>query len=60
MFLSMLQTNVPCVLDVYEGCCKCFNADVEKVDLDVSILRDTTNVFLDVSNVVFECCEISY
>jgi hypothetical protein len=31
-------------------------ADVEKVDLDVSMLRDDADVFLNVSDVVFECC----
>jgi hypothetical protein len=31
-------------------------ADVEKVDLDVSMLRDAADVFLNVSDVVFECC----
>jgi hypothetical protein len=30
-----------------------FRADVEKVDLDVSILWDVVNMFLDVSDVVF-------
>jgi hypothetical protein len=30
--------------------------DVEKVDLDVSMLRDVAYVFLNVSDVVFECC----
>jgi hypothetical protein len=33
--------------------------DVEKVDLDVSMLRDVADVFLNVSDVVFECCGIS-
>jgi hypothetical protein len=30
-----------------------FPVDVEKVDLDVSILWDVANMFLDVSDVVF-------
>jgi hypothetical protein len=30
--------------------------DVEKVGLDVSILREVAVVFLNVSDVVFECC----
>jgi hypothetical protein len=33
-----------------------FRVDVEKVDLDVSMLRDDADVFLDVLGVVFECC----
>jgi hypothetical protein len=30
-----------------------FRVDVEKVDLDVSILWDAANMFLDVSDVIF-------
>jgi hypothetical protein len=34
-----------------------FRVDVEKVNLDISILWDVADVFLDISDVVFfECC----